>query len=110
MCFGHFARQFSSSRSANNIGYLTDVEGNLDFLLRYAALSRLLTVKKDAEQFGGWRLDFRPSMSGSNNYFVFGGDAFDKWNRGSPYCKYASEPQTEVPWKCGTANWKQRCE
>ena len=53
------------------VGYVTDVEGNLDYFNRYVSRSRVLRYTTDAQ--GHPRLDLY-----ANSAFVFGGDLFDK--------------------------------
>ena len=55
------------------LGYVTDVEGNLDYFLRYVKESRVLRVEGDATS-----THIRLDLVGDNTYFVYGGDAVDK--------------------------------
>ena len=55
------------------LGYITDVEGNLDYFLRFASESNVLDVVEGDASSKAVRLDLR-----GNCYFVYGGDAVDK--------------------------------
>jgi len=70
-----------SASSANDesekdfrLGYVTDVEGNLDYFQRYVELSNVLTIRKESSP-QNIVLDFTDK---NNNYFVYGGDTVDK--------------------------------
>ena len=56
------------------LGYVTDVEGNLDYFLRYVEESSVLQLHEPQCASQSIRLD----LVGSDPYFVFGGDAVDK--------------------------------
>lgn len=60
--------------STSLIGFLTDVEGDLPFLLRYAQMSQVIMAINMNDH---WKLQFRPCDIGINSFFVFGGDVFD---------------------------------
>ena len=67
-------RQIAPSADDFAATFLTDTEGNVDYLLRWAASSRVVAARRDAG--GRVRLDFRrPDAPG--HHLVFGGDACD---------------------------------
>ncbi len=53
---------------ASRVGYITDVEGNLDYFHNYVKISKVLKWKDDDKKDA---LDFQ----NSNDHFVFGGDS-----------------------------------
>lgn len=55
------------------LGYVTDVEGNLDYFLRFVSESNVLDVVEGDATSKSLRLDLR-----GNCYFVYGGDVVDK--------------------------------
>lgn len=55
------------------LGYVTDVEGNLDYFLRFVEESKVLDVEKGDL----WSTSVTLSLR-ENCYFVYGGDAVDK--------------------------------
>eukprot|EP00854_Cymbomonas_tetramitiformis_P003742 gene3742-4681_t len=57
----------SRSNSSFKIGYVTDVEGNLNYFRRYVEMSHILDFDDDGEL-----------MLAHDAHFVFGGDLFDK--------------------------------
>ncbi|CAB9523243.1 expressed unknown protein [Seminavis robusta] len=59
----------AAQESPFRLGYVTDVEGNLDYFLRYVEHSKVLTIR----QHTPLKLELL-----SDCYFVFGGDAVDK--------------------------------
>jgi hypothetical protein len=67
-----------SSQTAMNghaqfrLGYVTDVEGNLDYFLRHVVQSKVLRIQHSSQQ--SLRLDLQDPCC----YFVYGGDAVDK--------------------------------
>ncbi|KAG7354331.1 calcineurin-like phosphoesterase [Nitzschia inconspicua] len=54
------------------LGYVTDVEGNIDYFVRYVERSKVLTIRKYDNKL--LVLDFNDDTT----YFVYGGDAVDK--------------------------------
>eukprot|EP01130_Rhizamoeba_saxonica_P000656 TRINITY_DN10602_c0_g1_i1.p1 TRINITY_DN10602_c0_g1~~TRINITY_DN10602_c0_g1_i1.p1 ORF type:complete len:744 (-),score=128.14 TRINITY_DN10602_c0_g1_i1:24-2255(-) len=50
------------------IGYISDVEGNLDYFMKYVAISKVLDYDQSQNQL----------LLRNDCYFVFGGDAVDK--------------------------------
>jgi len=63
-----------SSHDKFLLGYVTDVEGNTDYFLRYVDQSNVLTVQEEMSTAQTLILD----LLGTNTYFVYGGDAVDK--------------------------------
>jgi len=57
------------------LGYITDVEGNLDYFLRYVAESNVLDVVEGDVNSKSIMLDLKDDET---CYFVYGGDAVDK--------------------------------
>jgi Calcineurin-like phosphoesterase len=54
------------------LGYVTDVEGNLDYFLSYVAQSKVLKLEHYSNQ------SLRLELKHPDAYFVFGGDSVDK--------------------------------
>ncbi|KAL3905219.1 MAG: hypothetical protein SGILL_009764 [Bacillariaceae sp.] len=67
-----------SSSSSFRLGYVTDVEGNIDYFVRYVHQSKVLVVTHYDNQ--SLVLDFHHSDDANEEdlYFVYGGDAVDK--------------------------------
>jgi hypothetical protein len=63
-----------AAAAAFRVGYITDVEGNLDYFLRYALESNVLTVVEGDASSKSVRLDLKDDKC----CFVYGGDAVDK--------------------------------
>mmetsp|Transcript_5783 Transcript_5783/g.14198 ORF Transcript_5783/g.14198 Transcript_5783/m.14198 type:complete len:101 (+) Transcript_5783:278-580(+) len=70
------------------IGYVTDVEGNLDYFNRWVAQSRVLRYDAD-----GKRLEFVHDGA----YFVYGGDAVDRGNGGERFVRLLVDLKLRYP-------------
>lgn len=64
----------SSVPSSYRLGYVTDVEGNLDYFLRYVEQSKVLQIRELTPH----KLLLDLQTQGEDCYFVYGGDAVDK--------------------------------
>lgn len=65
------------------LGYVTDVEGNLDYFLRYVEQSKVLRIDESSSPSAtstnsSTLKSVFLDLVGDNTYFVFGGDAVDK--------------------------------
>jgi Calcineurin-like phosphoesterase len=73
-----FSRSFNDNNKEFHppfrLGYVTDVEGNIDYFVRYVERSEVLAITKYDNKV--LELDFRDP--GEDTYFVYGGDAVDK--------------------------------
>lgn len=66
-----------TSKSSFRLGYVTDVEGNIDYFVRYVAQSKVLQISHYDQK--SLVLDFQSPINGDGEtYFVYGGDAVDK--------------------------------
>jgi hypothetical protein len=62
-----------SSPPSFRLGYVTDVEGNLDYFLRFVEESKVLDLEEGDTSSASFKLSLREHC-----YFVYGGDAVDK--------------------------------
>eukprot|EP00980_Cylindrotheca_fusiformis_P003807 scaffold839_cov138-Cylindrotheca_fusiformis.AAC.2 len=62
--------------SGFRLGYVTDVEGNLDYFLKF--VSKCQVVNANLVHKNGNIQEFKLSLADENCYFVYGGDAIDK--------------------------------
>ena len=65
------ALEMMRSKPLTRVGYVADVEGNLDYFVRYVNRSKVLKWKEEAFHPTKATLEFRDEESG----FVFGGDS-----------------------------------
>uniref|UniRef100_A0A7S1VZG9 Calcineurin-like phosphoesterase domain-containing protein n=1 Tax=Ditylum brightwellii TaxID=49249 RepID=A0A7S1VZG9_9STRA len=71
----------NDSSSSFRLGYVTDVEGNLDYFLNYVKQSQVLIIQTMTRDEANNILSFTLSLASEKKedcYFVYGGDAVDK--------------------------------
>jgi hypothetical protein len=75
------AASFQSSSSSFRVGYITDVEGNLEYFKSFVRQSQVLDLvqnNEDAANDTSIELALRDNDDGVDCYFVYGGDTVDK--------------------------------
>lgn len=82
----------NSPETTFRLGYVTDVEGNLEYFHKFVQASSVLTWKGAKETTAGTEgspppltaKDFHLDLCGDHCYFVYGGDAVDKVRKDKP--------------------------